>query len=152
MDRFAPSVKCHWFSGGCHLRIARLCDKPDTSARGGKWRGATLSLSFPVRADGWQRPPPLRVRWDPGKKKKKMNAIKKWMSCNLWRKVNVRGFGWLATEWSQKNKIISFKCCQSRFERNTLSSTKLSFPSFKDYFCYLRARVNLHRSYQASAC
>lgn len=34
----------------------------------------------------------------------KMNAIKKkWMSCNLWRKVNVGGFGWLATELSQKN-------------------------------------------------
>ena len=30
----------------------------------------------------------------------KMNTIKKWMSCNLWRKVNVWGFGWLATQWS----------------------------------------------------
>ncbi|KAI4823818.1 hypothetical protein KUCAC02_012375, partial [Chaenocephalus aceratus] len=35
--------------GGCHLRIARLCDKPDTSARGG---GATLrSLSLSEQTD-----------------------------------------------------------------------------------------------------
>lgn len=39
----------------------------------------------------------------------KMNTIKKWMSCNLWRKVNVWGFGWLASEWSQKSKIINSK-------------------------------------------
>lgn len=39
----------------------------------------------------------------------KMNAIKKWMSCNLWRKVNVWGFGWLETERSQKNKNHYFQ-------------------------------------------
>lgn len=56
-DRFAPSVKCHWFSGGCRLQSARLCDKTDTSALALEVAWChSLSLA-PVIPDEWQWPP-----------------------------------------------------------------------------------------------
>lgn len=96
-DRFAPSVKCHWFSGGCRLWSARLCDKTDTSALGLEvawchslslfschpWRMTVATAAVhPPHGNGYER-----------------STIKKWMRHNQGGNVNGGFSGGRASNW-----------------------------------------------------
>ncbi len=113
-DRFAPSVKCHWFSGGCRLQSARLCDKTDTSALALEvaWcpslslalslslslslsRTLSLSLSLSRSCHPWRMTVATTAVHPPhGNGRERMSAIKKWMRHNQGRKCQSRIFRW----------------------------------------------------------
>lgn len=128
-DRFAPSVKCHWFSGGCHLRSARLCDKPDTSAPELElaWcHSHSLSLfclSLPLSLilsllscqPRRMTAATMAVFWPHGTGKKRMSTIKKWMRQDQRRNVNCWFSGGHQSGWWEMSWTLCFEveltCC-----------------------------------------